>query len=163
MYTIAISSTTHAQEGAELTNVTLTFSCKVVNGVLSTVANTPQGLIPVLTWNLAYYPESGEDPLTRCTRVSGILQTYNQQGMLDYITTGVMNKQNVVCAATKTDSSCSRLLFTLSPEEDSSQIVKTLRDVIRRPSSQPPDWIPTRKRNQDSNPPPPKKNEGGSR
>jgi hypothetical protein len=111
------------------------FFCGTSNGVPTTMAFTSRGTVPILSWVKKYYPESNEDPFTRCVRVSGIFQTYQQQGILRYITTGVKNGQYVVCAASEVGSPCGRLLFILEPNENPDQEIRRLLNAITRPSS----------------------------
>ena len=87
--------------------------------------------VPIIKWVKRYYPESNEDPLTRCRRVSGIFQTYHQQGVLDYITTGVKNGKRIVCAASETGTPCRRLLYVLEPDENPREEVRALRGILR--------------------------------
>ncbi len=137
--TLAISSTTYAlpRSPSPPTTSRANFSCETINGVPTTVARTSQGTTPIIRWIKEYYPESGEDPITRCVRVSGIFQTYNQQGILNYIKTGEMNGQRVICAASEVGSPCSRLLYRLDPDENPDKEVRELRDTLME-SDRPP-------------------------
>lgn len=137
--TSAINGTTLAQSATPST-----FFCKVINGTPNTVArikNTTNNALPgaseqiisILEWTLNYYPESQESSLNRCVRVSSILQKYNKKGRLNYITSGKMDGKRVVCATSSQGSPCSRLLFMLEPNEDSTQVVADLQLIINNP------------------------------
>jgi hypothetical protein len=98
-YTVATSNSTYAQEVTAATSAapTTTFSCREIDGVLNTVAKTsqaPRKVIPIFIWSSDYYPDTGEDALTRCARASEILQVYNQKGLLNYIKTEIINGES---------------------------------------------------------------------
>ena len=131
--TVATSNTIQASEPPRGSGVEF-FCGTSKEGKPTTSARTSQGTFPIITWSKPFYPESNEDPLTRCVRVSGIIQTSYKQGGLDYITTGEMNGKYVICAASRVGSRCSRLLYILDPEENPDMEVNALREVLRRPS-----------------------------
>ncbi|MBD2527269.1 COP23 domain-containing protein [Nostoc sp. FACHB-133] len=135
----AINGSTLAQSATSTA-----FFCQVINGIPNTVARikdtsnnvlpkTSEQIISILEWTRNYYPESQESSLNRCVRVSSILQTYNQKGKLNYITSGEMDGKRVVCATSSQGSPCSRLLFILEPSENSAQVVADLRLIINKP------------------------------
>lgn len=106
-----------------------TFACQVVGGVPATVANTPAGQRTVIRWVSGYFSGSGYTPMTRCREVSERFQNYMNQGVLNYITTGYMNNQPVVCVTSSDGGGCQGLLFTLKSGENASRVLQQLFDV----------------------------------
>lgn len=99
----------------------------------SPTTRTSTETIEVIQWGRKYYDETKETPLTRCTRVSGIIQTYNRKQILGYITSGEMDGQQVICATSESGGPCSLLLYTLNEEDNPNEVVKILRKVISNP------------------------------
>lgn len=106
-----------------------TFSCQMAGGVPATVAHTPGGQRTVIRWVSGYFSGSGYTPLTRCQEVSERFQNYMNQGLLNYITTGYMNNQPVVCVTSSNGGGCQGLLFTLKSGENASRVLQQLFDV----------------------------------
>lgn len=108
--TILGSSPAYAQKTA--------FVCGASNGVPTTVAQTSRGKVPVIRWSSDYFSGSGWTPQRRCQEVSKKFQQYYQSGALNYLTTGIMNAQPVICVAKRQGGGCSGLLFTLKRERN---------------------------------------------
>ena len=67
---------------------TPSFFCGAAGGRPATIAIQQGKNIPVILWVADnYFNESGEDAITRCTRVSGILNNSQSQGNWDNIVT----------------------------------------------------------------------------
>ena len=105
------------------------FACQVVGGVPATVALTPAGQKTVIRWVSGYFSESGYTPMTRCREVTERFQTFMNQGVLNYITTGYMNSQPVVCVTSSNGGGCQGLLFTLKRGENASRVLQQLFEV----------------------------------
>ncbi|NER00624.1 MAG: hypothetical protein F6K30_28675 [Cyanothece sp. SIO2G6] len=105
-----------------------TFSC-VEQPVPTTVFYSAEGALPVIHWVSHYFAHSGWDPLTRCRAVSGRFQNFYEAGILNYLTTGVVNRLPVVCVAEEVGGSCSGVLLTLKPEQDGDAVVQQLFDL----------------------------------
>lgn len=111
------------------------FVCGQSNNVPATMAQTPRGNVPVIRWNSDYFAAAGYDPQTRCEMVSQRFQTFLQKKALNYITTGLINGQKVVCVARFQGGDCARdlpeagLLFTLKPESNPGQTLRQLMQV----------------------------------
>lgn len=104
-----------------------TFHCIRIRGILITVARNPAyGEVPVIRWVSNYFSSSGYDPLTRCQMVSARFQSYYSQGILNYLTTGVMNGQPVICTSRFNAGSCEKLLFTLKDYSNPSHTLRRL-------------------------------------
>ena len=114
MLTIATTFLGSSPASAEKT----TFVCSVSNGLPATVAQTSRGNVAVIRWNSDYFSGSGWTDQRRCQEVSKKFQNYYQSGALNYLTTGIMKGQPVVCVADLEGSGCSKLLFTLKPESN---------------------------------------------
>lgn len=109
------------------------FFCGTDNGVPATKALTPSGIYTIIWWTKDYYPETAAMPIERCMRVSGIFRTYTQLGLLDYITTGEVDGQEVVCASNNLNGDCIRVIFELAPDENPEQEVRALRQYLNNP------------------------------
>jgi hypothetical protein len=94
-----------------------------------TYASTARGNVPIVRWRSNYFTGAGYTPERRCQEVSGRFQTYYNNGTLNYITTGIMNGQPVVCTSGTTGGGCAGLLFTLRPNDNASQVVQQLFDI----------------------------------
>ena len=109
-----------------------TFFCGSSNeGVPTTFAKTQRGKISMIRWVSDYFKESGYNPQRRCDQVSSRFQAYQKQGILNYITTGINKRQEVICVSDENGGPCSGLLFTLKPDESASRVIQTLFDIGR--------------------------------
>lgn len=85
--------------------------------------------LPLISWVSHYFSGSGYDPLTRCEQVSQRFNRFYEDGRLNFITTGFVNRQPVVCVSGHIGGPCTDVLFTLKPGEDAAQAVQQLFDV----------------------------------
>jgi Circadian oscillating protein COP23 len=127
---LLITPCSFAQENNEVR-----FSCQNIKGVYSTVAiidndeNNPKIIIKWVSNALAGYP-----PQKRCNEVSQNFQVYHEMKQLNYVTTGVINRQNVICVAKNKGLDCNRslpkqgLIFTLKPGQSKEKTLKALID-----------------------------------
>ncbi len=122
--TLTAIETTVAQTTAQ-------FVCSTSNGIPATVAKTANGEVPVILWSSDYFNSAGYTPESRCQQVSNRFQTYYGNGSLKFMTTGRINRQNVVCVAELENGPCSGLLFTLKP---GSNPTETLQELLARRS-----------------------------
>lgn len=99
------------------------------HGVPTTFVNTPTGNTPLVRWVSHHFAHSGYTPEARCQEVSQRFNLFYQRGTLNYITTGIVNNQPVVCVASDIGGPCTGVLFTLKPKEDATQVVQQLFDV----------------------------------
>ncbi|MDJ1179682.1 COP23 domain-containing protein [Roseofilum sp. BLCC_M91] len=112
------------------TNKTQTFACGASrNGIPTTLALVPRGNIPIIRWVSEYFTPFGYDPQTRCEQVSNRLQTYQEQGIANFITTGIQDGLDVICVSSVLGGPCTGLLFTLQPGESASRVIQDLFDV----------------------------------
>ena len=115
---------------------TASFFCSTSGGYPATIADQEGKNIPVILW-LAdnYFNESGEDAITRCTRVSGILNNSQPQGSWDNIVTAgaSSNGQLIICAANPQDGSC-RLLYQVPKGQNPEQARQELLRRVKNPN-----------------------------
>ena len=95
----------------------------------TTVFYSPEGALPVIHWVSHYFEGSGYDPLTRCRAVSARFQRYYEAGILNYITTGIVNRLPVVCVTSEMGGPCQGVLLTLKPGQNASFTVQRLFDL----------------------------------
>ena len=111
------------------------FFCGTVGATPATIANQNGRNIPVIIWGANnYFAESGEDALTRCTRVSGILNHSSIQGTLQQvITTGASRSgESIICAADR-DGSC-RFLYRVKRGQNPERARQELLQKITNPN-----------------------------
>lgn len=107
---------------------TKTYFCDTSDGVPTTVARNVTGrMIPVIRWtsNLG----SEYTPQRRCQEVSARFQNASEKGLLNYMTTGIMGGQKVVCASSEYGGPCSDLLFTLNRNQNASAVIQHLVEI----------------------------------
>ncbi|MBZ8179914.1 MAG: COP23 domain-containing protein [Oscillatoria sp. PMC 1051.18] len=99
------------------------------DGVPTTLASTSQGKTAVIRWVSEYFSSSGYHPQKRCNQVSQRFQKYYQLGILNYITTGIIERQEVICVSSAYGGPCDGVLFTLQPGESASRVIQGLFDI----------------------------------
>ncbi|MBC6422706.1 MAG: hypothetical protein GDA43_03630 [Hormoscilla sp. SP5CHS1] len=109
--------------------LTNSFVCGRSNGVPATLARTARSDVPVIRWESNYFSSSDWTPERRCQEVSARFQEYYTNGTLNFLTTGRMNWQPVVCVAESRGGSCAGLLFTLKPGTNPGQTLRNLMEV----------------------------------
>lgn len=118
------------------------FFCGTFGNSPATMLNQQGKSIPVILWDAAdYFAESGEDATTRCTRVSGLLNSYRQQGNLErtIATSKSRTGQPIICAANQ-EGDC-RLLYQVPRGQSPEQ---ARQELIRRVSNPTPNISPIR-------------------
>ncbi len=130
--TIIHSSPTSAQ--------TTGFVCSKSGGQPATILQRAQGNVTVIRWVSNSFSDSGFDTERRCELVSGRFEQYHKAGMLKYLTTGVINRQSVICVARTNGGDCASdlpnngLLFTVKPGSDARDTLKRLLNLRDRAS-----------------------------
>ena len=115
---------------------TTSFFCGAASGHPATIAVQQGKNIPVILWVADnYFNESGEDAITRCTRVSGILNNSQSQGNWDNIVTAGASStgQLIICAANPQDGSC-RLLYQVPKGQNPEQARQELLRRVKNPN-----------------------------
>jgi hypothetical protein len=106
---VLVSAVSRAEE-------TIRFSCTEVDGVLATIADTPQGTTPIVFWNSPEIDTSEMTPAELCETAAQRFQAYGQEPSFPYITTGRLDRRPVVCLADY-GGGCIEPLFALRPGE----------------------------------------------
>jgi hypothetical protein len=107
-----------------------TFFCgQSKQGIPTTYARTKRGNVPVIRWVSWEFGASGYTPQQRCQEVTRRFQVYKNNGALSYITTGIMNRQSVVCVSSTKGGGCQGLLFTLKPGANASRVLQQLFNI----------------------------------
>ncbi|MDJ0897215.1 MAG: COP23 domain-containing protein [Xenococcus sp. MO_188.B8] len=109
------------------------YRCIDRNGTPATVAYTRRGPIELILWNSNYFSGSGYTPERRCQEVTARFQQHSDAKNLRYISTGVMNKYQVICVSEKSGN-CKPdgLLITLQNDDNAQQVFKDLFDLANR-------------------------------
>ncbi|MEG3986016.1 COP23 domain-containing protein [Microcoleus sp. S28C3] len=101
------------------------------NGLPTTYAVTTRGQVPVIRWFSDYFSGGGFTPERRCQEVSARFQNFYNSGQLNFIASGYVNGQAVVCAAQASGRPCSgaNVLFTLKPGSNAGETVQRLFNI----------------------------------
>lgn len=102
------------------------FSCKNKQGIWTTVVESKQGEKNFIHWDSTYFVTSGYTPEKRCHQVTGRLNAYSNSTSEQYIASGRMNNQPIICIAGSRGGSCEKLLYTLKPGQDGEIAVDLL-------------------------------------
>ena len=81
----------------------------------------------MISWQRAWGDEY--TPEKRCQIVSQRFQKAEEKGLLNYITSGVVNKQNVICATRRYGGPCQYLLFVLRDVDKPNDVLGALLGV----------------------------------
>jgi hypothetical protein len=115
------------------------YSCIDYQGSPMTIADTPRGKIPLISWKSGFFVNGGYTPQQRCQAVTERFQQHADAGTLRYVDTGTINNQPVICVVERTNSPtkpyrCKQdgLLLTLEPKDNPKEVLKTLFDVSSR-------------------------------
>ena len=104
----------------------ISFTCAVsTDNMPTTFAQTPDGNVPVFKWKSTYF-RPPYTPMQRCQEVTDRMNTFSGRGMLEYLTSGRVNNQPVICAGTSCDSRGSNVLVTLRPDQNPNQVLQEL-------------------------------------
>ena len=105
----------------------------------ATVAYVPQrkANVSIIAWKSDYIP--AWDAQKRCQTVSPKFQTFYEDNRLDYLTTGVKNGYDIICAAVEAGQTCKAedQLFQVKASSDPQAVLKGLTGIISGDSSEP--------------------------
>lgn len=109
------------------------FFCDNYSGEHVTYANNGNGNVPLVKWRDDFFGGSGWTAGRRCDEVSARFQVFNDAGRLEYLTTGVVNRYPVICAAFYFDGPCEdgNVLITLRPNADPNLVLMELTETRR--------------------------------
>ena len=106
------------------------FYCGQASGAPATLAKTASGKsVAVIRWTSSTFNSAGWSQSKRCQAVSERFELYRKQGRLQYLTTGRMNGQAIICTAASNGGACEGLLYTLKPGQNPSKTLADLLDV----------------------------------
>ncbi len=104
----------------------IAFICTVANDdIPTTIAQTPDGPVDVFKWQSTYF-RPPYTPMQRCQEVTERMNNFLAQGMLDYLTSGRVNKQPVICAGSDCDPNGSNVLLTLRSDQNPNQVLQEI-------------------------------------
>lgn len=104
------------------------FFCASVRNIPTTMSRTERGDIPIIYWMSDRLP-ADLTPQKRCEIVSNRLQAAQDNQRLKYLSTGVINGQQVICTSDRHGGACLDTLFTLIPGSDPRKILTQLLDL----------------------------------
>ena len=105
------------------------FACLNRQGTPATVALTKRGPVPVINWVSTLGSDGQYTPQFRCDVVSKRFQDFYENGTLNFLTTGIKNRQPVVCVANYKGGPCAQDLFTLKSGSNPGQTLRQLMAV----------------------------------
>lgn len=100
----------------------------------TTYAETPEGAVEVFKWKSNYF-KPPYTPMQRCQEVSQRMNDFQPE----YLVSGRVNNQNVICAGQSCNSNGSNVLLTLRPDQNPNQVLEEIdqnRDGAGGPSMQ---------------------------
>ncbi|WP_254174902.1 COP23 domain-containing protein [Planktothrix pseudagardhii] len=114
------------------------FYCGVSSdGIPTTFVKNSRGTFPVIRWVSRIFDDAGYVPETRCRQVSSKFQQFYERGLLNYVTTGRVNQQPVICVSNRQEGPCLGVLFTLKPEQNANRTLQQLFDLRANASAGP--------------------------
>lgn len=111
------------------------FYCDNSNVRPETRVRTSNGNLLLIIWNSHYYSAYGFTPEKMCEAVSARFQFYKEKGMLEYMTTGIVDGYPVICIAELIEgeftegSSCAGVLLPLRPSDQPQEVLQTILDL----------------------------------
>ena len=95
------------------------------NNIPTTYARIQTGKrISIISWQKPWSDE--HTPEKRCQTVSQSFQKAEEEGVLNYLTSGVDNKLNVICATRRYGGPCQHVLFTLRDDDKPHEVIGAL-------------------------------------
>ena len=84
-----------------------------------------------MTWYPSSFDRAGWTPQKRCTTISQKLDAIRQKGELNYLTTGTVARQSVICAVDKPSVPCNsrNMIMTLEREQNPRETLLALVQV----------------------------------
>ena len=113
------------------------FRCELgTDNVYRTMAYTKQGkTVGLITWKGITNRASGYSSQQRCSILAYRFQRFSDAGKLRYVSTGIINRQPVICISSSGgECQTNGLLLTLDPKDDPEKTLKDLFDVGSRVS-----------------------------
>lgn len=116
------SATPMASTAMALYAPAVSIACTPVAGVPTTAGRGFGKTIPLMTWYPSSFDRAGWTPQKRCDTVSQKLDAIRQRGQLNYLTTGTVKRQSVICAVDQPRAACSsgNMIMTLEKGQNPS-------------------------------------------
>ena len=114
----------------------VSIACTPLSGVPTTAARDFGKTIPLMTWYPSSFDRAGWTPQQRCDTVSQKLDEIRQRGELNYLTTGTVARQSVICAVDKPSALCNSRNMIMSLEKDQNPAETLLALVQLQPTDQ---------------------------
>lgn len=120
-------------------NSNRTFLCGAYQNSYATFVHNRQvgQYIPFISWSSAYFRSGGHDPVSRCRTVSDKFESEYKKDRLNYITSGRMGRQTVICTSARKGGECQEVLFTLKPGDDADRVLSQIFDIRTLGSNRP--------------------------
>lgn len=131
--TVANPSLTQSKQSSKTSEK---YRCMYINDYPTTVAYTNRGPIKLIAWKNKYFSGSGYTPERRCQEVTTRFQYHSDAKNLRYISTGIMNRYNIICVSDEFGN-CkpNGLLITIQHNQDAEKIMRDLFSVAARNSN----------------------------
>jgi hypothetical protein len=115
--------------GEEINNVDASFLCKRTDQGWMTIVNSSLrhgNDVAFIVYKSNYFRNAGYDNQKRCQMVSRRLNELFHNGQLDYVTSGIVNRQPVICGVRSNSETCARynVILTLKSREDAVGIIQ---------------------------------------
>lgn len=98
--------------------------------LFSTLAWNDKAKKAIIVWQQEDFSGNGYPPQARCEEVSPRFQAAYDSGNLKFITHGRMNRQPVICTASKVGGDCETLLITLKHQDNAEKTLEQLSDIL---------------------------------
>ena len=144
--TIILPASFNQSTAAESQPNKVTFLCQSMfdpasgDKIPTTVAWIPErkGHVRFIGWKSEYFNKSGWTPIERCKKVSQKFQEFYEQGRLNYLASGQVKGQPVICGFANQGETCnsSNQLFTLKKQANSEEVIQKLMDISEGKSSE---------------------------
>lgn len=130
--TVANPSQTTSKQS---TKPSIEYRCIDHNGYPTTLAYTSRGPIELIVWKNEYFSGSGYPPELRCRQVTDRFQQHSDAKNLRYISTGTMNRYNVICVSDRSGN-CkpNGLLITIQHNHNPEKVMRDLFNLAARKS-----------------------------
>jgi hypothetical protein len=106
----------------------ISFTCSTSSEIPTTIVRTSKGDIPIIIWKSESFASSGWTRGKRCQEVSDRFDKLKYNNSLNYITSGVIDEQSIICGVETQTDLCSpeNILFTLDENSDPQKILKQM-------------------------------------
>jgi len=104
------------------------FYCRLIRDIPVTIAKTERGDIPIIYW-MSDRLSTDSTPQEWCTLVSRRFQAAQDNQQLNYLSTGIVNGEQVICTSDRVGGNCVDILLPLIPGSNPREIIEQLLDL----------------------------------